>query len=96
MERKSEVQAKKVIDVLIRWARKIFQAENKAQDEAKAEEAKKAEADKKPEEVKKTETPTLKPTPKVTKEPQEEQRETVQLKQVKKEVSDETKSCSHS
>jgi len=49
MERKPEVQAKKVIDVLIRWARKIHKAEKKAQEDAKAAEAKEAEVEKKAE-----------------------------------------------
>ena len=62
MERRPEMQAKKVIDVLIRRARKIFQSKKKAQDEAKAE-AKKVEADKKPEEAK-VDLPMTEPTEK--------------------------------
>jgi hypothetical protein len=79
MERKPEVQAKKVIDVLIRWARKIFQAEKKAQDEAKAEEAKKAEAEFEPEEEKseeaKVDLPMTEPTEKESAEKTEKEEE---------------------
>lgn len=52
MERKPEVQAKKVLEVLIRWARKIYKAEKKAQEDAKAAEVKESEAAKKAEELK--------------------------------------------
>merc|ERR1712088_972635 len=47
MERKPEVQAKKVMDVLIRWARKMYKAEKKIESgEAKEGEEKKEDGEK--------------------------------------------------
>ena len=79
MERKPEVQAKKVMDVLIRWARKIYKAEKKAQEDAKATEAKEAEVEKKVEEPKTdapAETSEKESSDKVEKE-EEKEKETV-------------------
>lgn len=52
MERKPEVQAKKVMEVLIKWARKRYNLEVKLKEESKATEVKEAEPEKKPEEPK--------------------------------------------
>merc|ERR1712060_64685 len=52
MERKPEVQAKKVMDVLIRWARKMYKAEKKPE----GGEAKEGDAEKKEEPKSETES----------------------------------------
>ena len=70
------------------WGKAGSKKAEPAKEPEKKEEVslKKAEPQPKKEEEKKVETPALKPTPKTEKSPQEEAKESVQLKPVKKEV----------